>query len=382
MKILFRYVLREFCIPLSLCITGFLSIYLLFELLGSFGRLMEAKPGFGNALSYLAGYLAPWFMWVAPASLMLATLYTMWNFCRHSELTAMRASGVGFTTIVKPLLLVAVLMACVVAWINEVYVPRRGLWAEKFKANAFKQERMQVAEDFDRKMTYNNPRNGRKWSITRVMNAKATELEGVLIKEYYPGANPRSVGNLKRTLKAGYAQYADGEWMLDDLTVTHYADKTSHDVVPSPTPELDRLPRRSFGDLLEERPEDILRANRRRDWKYASARELWNFIRTNRDSLDPVKLQDCVYDLWSKLVAPLACIVITLFAIPAGIASGRQSVFKGILGALGMFFAFYGLTIFCMVCTKDGGWMSPILAALLPDIVFFVVGCHLFRKQR
>ena len=45
MKILTRYILREFCVPLFYCLTGFVSIYLLFELFGSFSRLMAAKPG-------------------------------------------------------------------------------------------------------------------------------------------------------------------------------------------------------------------------------------------------------------------------------------------------------------------------------------------------
>ena len=65
-----------------------------------------------------------------------------------------------------------------------------------------------------------------------------------------------------------------------------------------------------------------------------------------------------------QIVAPLACIVITLFAIPAGIATGRQSVFRGIVGALCMFFAFYGLTIGFMVLAKKG-WMPPIPAAMM-----------------
>ena len=111
MKILTRYILREFCVPLFYCLTGFVSIYLLFELFGSFSRLVSARPGFLKACTYLAGYLAPYFEWMAPACLMLATLYTMWNFCRHSEIIAMRASGIGFFTIVKPLLAVATLMA-------------------------------------------------------------------------------------------------------------------------------------------------------------------------------------------------------------------------------------------------------------------------------
>ena len=88
-----------------------------------------------------------------------------------------------------------------------------------------------------------------------------------------------------------------------------------------------------------------------------------------------------VYDIAAQIIAPLACIVITLFAIPAGIATGRQSVFKGILGALGMYFSFYGFTIALMVAAKSG-WLPPIPAAVLPAVVFLILGTRLFFKQR
>ena len=87
------------------------------------------------------------------------------------------------------------------------------------------------------------------------------------------------------------------------------------------------------------------------------------------------------YDMWAQMLAPFACLVITLFAIPAGIASGRQSVFKGIVGALAMFFAFYGLVIGGMV-GSDLGWIPPILAAIFPHAVFLAIGGWLFYRQR
>ena len=91
MKILTRYIFREFLVPYAYCLIGFLSIYVLFELFGSFGRLAEADMSAGDVVRFFAGYLAPYFHYLVPAALMLATLYTMWNFCRHSELVAMRA---------------------------------------------------------------------------------------------------------------------------------------------------------------------------------------------------------------------------------------------------------------------------------------------------
>ena len=137
MKILSRYVLREFLVPLFYCLTGFLMVYVLFDLFGSFSRMAEAKVGVGTAALYFCGYLSPYFHYIAPAALMLATLYTMWSFCRHSELVAMRASGVSFLAIVRPLLAVAALMAVAVAAVNELFVPAKSPWAAQMKTYKF-----------------------------------------------------------------------------------------------------------------------------------------------------------------------------------------------------------------------------------------------------
>ena len=365
MKILTRYVLREFCIPLFYCLTGFLSIYLLFELFGSFSRLMEAKPGFLKACAYLAGYLAPYFEWMAPACLMLATLYTMWNFCRHSELIAMRANGIGFFTIVKPLLAVATLMAIFVGWVNECYVPRYGPWAKQYKAAHFKEDEMARTND----IVYHNALQNRTWRVGLAVDESATVLEDVSISVNSP------LGVRQMTIKSARAEWLDGVWYMMHPEVAYFNERGEE--MASPTPDLETLSLRPFPQFTE-RPEDFLLQNR--DWDFCSTRERLRYLAAH-PSLPEQAKRDRLYDVWAQIVAPLACIVITLFAIPAGIATGRQSVFKGILGALGMFFAFYGLTILCMALSRKG-WLPPIPAAILPDVLFFLVGCRLFWRQR
>ncbi len=365
MRLLTKYVLREFLFPLSYCLAGFIGIYVLFEMFGSFSRLLNAKLPFGMAVEYFVAYLSPYFMWLAPAALMLATLYTMWNFCRHSEIVAMRASGVSFIAIVKPLLFVAFLMACAVAWVNEVYVPAHAQRAKQLRTAQFDRRKADRADG----LVYRNARDNRVWTVEGGANAAGTAFTDVIV------TTDAASGARKSCITAAKAEYLDGEWWFTQPTVVHYNEKGEE--TASPTPELDKLPFRVFSELRE-CPSDILLQNR--DWQYNSVRSKLRFVRTHRD-ITPEHRRACLYDAWAQAVAPLACLVITLFAIPAGIASGRQSVFKGILGALGMFFAFYGLTIGCMVFV-DKGWLPPIPAALLPDAVFLALGIRAFRKQR
>jgi len=365
MRILTRYVLREFLIPLVYCLGGFVSIYVLFELFGSFSRLMDAKLPLLVTAQYFIGYLAPFFEWVAPAALMLATLYTMWQFCRHSEITAMRASGVGFVSIVKPLLAVAIVMAGVVAYVNEVYVPAKAQWAKALRAAHFRRDSMAVAKN----VMLRNARNDRSWSAGAIADAAAHHLVNVRVTVNRPG------GMRLYDVTAPNADYLDGEWWFTDAAVQHY-DATGREA-PSPTPDLDRLRFRVFPEF-NERPDDFLMQNR--DWSYYSVADRRRYLKQHPDVVGS-KLDEYRYDILSQLLAPLACIIITLFAIPAGIATGRQSVFRGILTALGMFFAFYAVTIGCMILAHTGN-LPPLPAAALPHALFLAIGARMFWKQR
>lgn len=365
MRILTRYVFVEFLVPLVYCLVGFFAIYVLFELSGSFSRLMEARPPFGDAVSYFCGYLAPYVKYLMPAALLLATIYTMWSFCRHSELIAMRAGGVGFLTIVRPLLAVALVAAGGVVWLDECYVPARAQWAKRFKSARFRYDEMEFGKD----LVYCNVVGRRTWSVGAIEDVRGERLRGVRVTQ------DRGDGRRERTIFAERADFMDGEWWLTNPVVQHF--DVSGREVPSPTPGLDGLKLRCFPEL-DERPADLVIQNR--DWSFTSVAEKFRFIRMHPD-MSAHDRADHLYDAWAQLFAPLACLIVTLFAIPAGIASGRQSVFRGILGALALFFAFYAFTLLAMACEKKG-WLPPLAAVLLPDVVFLAVGLRGLWRQR
>lgn len=366
MKILTRYLLKEFAVPLFYCMTGFLSIYVLFDLFASFSRLLEAKLPLGETLSYFCGYISPYYHYIVPAALMLATLYTMWRLCRHSEIIAMRASGVSLMTIVKPLLAAAAVMAGSVVYVNEIYMPATAHWASQMKSCQFDRSQFSRGEN----IVFRNAADGRTWNIDRMLDDKAFSLKDVRVTIDRPDNGPRLMA-----IEAKKADYLDGEWWFSGVTVQHY-DADGREIA-TPTPEADALEMRCFGHFGET-PTDFLMQNR--PWRFNSVRERLRYMRTHPD-LDELSRKECVFDTWAQIMSPLACILITLIAIPAGIASGRQSVFKGIVGALGMYFAFYGLVIACMIVAKNG-WCNPVLGAVLPFAVFLAAGIRSFIKHR
>jgi lipopolysaccharide export system permease protein len=365
MRTLSRYVLREFLVPLTYCIVGFLGIYVVFELFDSIGRIMDSKPPVMNVFGFFAGYISPYLQYLIPAALLLGTLYTMWNFCRHSEITAMRASGIGFLVIVRPLLLVAAVLAVAVAAVNEFYAPWASEKARDYREGRFKELN---AKTFENVVFYNMTAR-RIWRVDRIDAAKANVLKGVHISFDRPdGSREMDVG-------CDRAEYLDGQWWLVH-PVYHYFDPLNN-AVPSPKPQLAELTLRPFPEF-NETPRDFLLMSKA--WEYYTVRDMLHFLRYHPNLTKEVRKEKW-YDIHARLAAPFSCLIITLFAIPAGVATGRQSVFKGVMCALGMFFAFYALQIGCMVLAKNGP-MPAIPAAWCANIVFLAIGLILFWRQR
>jgi lipopolysaccharide export system permease protein len=357
--------LREFLVPLTYCLVGFIGIYLLFELFDSSERIMENHPPALTVLRFFAGYLSPYLEWLIPAALLLGTLYTMWNFCRHSELTAMRANGIGFIVIVRPLLAVAALMAILVACINEFYAPGASEQARKTRDARFKPGVSEIEEN----IPYYNQQAGRVWRINKMSSDNAKRLEGVRLSFDRPD------GSRQVEITCRKAEYLDGMWWLFYPQYT-YSDALNQPV-PSPSPALSNLPLRAMPELTET-PLDFI--NESKDWMFFSVRDMLRYLKAH-PGLAHDEVMAKRYDIHYRLAAPWACLVITVFAIPAGVATGRQSVFKGVLLAIALFFGFYAAVNGCMILAKRD-ILAPWLGAWLPNLTFLAAGLAMFFRQR
>ena len=365
MRILTRYVLREFLVPLAYCLAGFLGIYVRLELFSSFNRLIEAKPPLSTVVSFFAGYISPYLEWLIPAALLLAALYTMWNFCRHSEITAMRANGITFLAIVRPLLAVAIVMAVIVACINEFYAPWASEWANDLREARFEEGSDQTFEN----IPFYNQSAGRVWRINRMSAANPNLLEGVRL------SCDRADDSRLVDITCSKAEYLDGMWWFF-YPKYQYFDEFNNPV-ENPTPALAALPLRAFPEF-DERPRDFLLMNKA--WEYYTIRDMRHYL-TTHPHLDPEEVASKTFDIHARLAAPFSCLVITLFAIPAGVATGRQSVFKGVIIAIALFFAFYAVSIGSMVLAKNA-LVPAIPAAWFGNLLFLAVGLYLFYRQR
>ena len=368
MSILFRYVWRTFAVPASICLLGLCSLTLLFMSFDLISACFDPKANvtFQVAIDFLFGTLSMYLEWLLPAVFLLSTLYTMWQLCRHSELIAMRASGIGLSTVAAPILLTAALAALASFANTELFKPAAAARAMVIKNSDFRE----TGRDPLRGIGYAAPGNTHIWIIGEMSPDKPEELSNVRLTFNRPD------GSKDRTFVAPKARYLDGVWwLLGGLTNTYY-DELDQDIAP-PEGCPSALPAKPFY-ALGETPRQILIQNSAADLSSAADRKLNRKLR-NQSGLTRRQKNEDSYVTYNHYAAPLSIVLVTLFAIPAGIASGRQSVFRGILLALSLFLAYYALTALAMLLANHG-ILKPALAVILPSCLFGAAAAVLFRK--
>ena len=366
-RIITFYLMKAFLKPLLLCLISFNAIFIIFDLFGNLSNFIEAGTSIPVVLRYYGGVVSMYAQWFLPASCLLAALYTMWQLSHHSELTAMRASGISFYLLLVPFLVASVGMSLLSLWNSEYIAPEASVWSERLKESSFT-----TAESQEKKnVQFISPSTGRTWMFASV--DPSTE---------YTMARPSgSVDVIQEAdgvkvsgVHAKRAEYLDGVWWFHEPRPIEYdidgqeLPQESSKAIP------DNAPKRVPMHELVESPRSMMLEHRSAYFKFFLLSDMLLYIKGRKV---PDKGQ--WYEFWYRIASPWACVVITIFAIPAGISTGRKSVMKGVIMALLAFFSFYALTL-ALSFLAFHGIIPAAPAALLPNLVFLVIGVSMFRK--
>lgn len=373
MRLITRYLLRAFLGPLVLCILSFNAIFIIFDLFEHLSRFIDAQVPLLTVLRYYGGVVSVYSNWFVPASCLLATLYTMWQLSHHSELTAMRASGISFQRLTVPFFCVAVLMTLLIYVNSEWVVPEAGTWSERLKAASFYETTPEQREKQHIQYTQTLDSGGkgdalvqRTWLFSLVdpstEETMAHPSGPVMVKYERDGVDTAG-------WRAKKAEYLDGVWWFHDPQRVHF-DVDGQELPPQA--DAPKLPSLVPMYSLKETPRAMMLDQRTVD--FYSVADMFIYLQAKR-----IDDNEKWFEFWYRITSPWACVVITLFAIPAGISTGRQSVLKGVILALSAFFGFYALT-FVLRFLGQHNFCPPAIAAILPNLVFLCMGSVMYRK--
>src|ERR1051326_7145237 len=104
MRLLDRYVIRNFLQIYLYCIVGFISIWLIFDVSDNISTFIDEHVGILLVIRYYASQLPQVFIILLPVSLLLSLLFALGRMSRANEIVSMLTAGVSLPRVLLPLI--------------------------------------------------------------------------------------------------------------------------------------------------------------------------------------------------------------------------------------------------------------------------------------
>jgi len=344
-RILDRYLSREFLRLFVVFVLGAPLLFIIGDLVDHLDRFIdEGRSARVVVLNYL--YQMPLFiLWSFPIAALIATIFTVSNMTRHSEVAAAKAGGISFYRLTAPLIMLGAILTVAGLGLTEL-VPV----TTRLKAQLMGERPQQGARtDF----VYRS-RSGDVYAIRR-LDVEDGRIDGLTVER--EGDEPRIPGVDIQAKRAVFLK-AQQRWRLEDGRIRLF---------PAPGKEQSW----EFTSLvplqLRDTPEQLLAIPKApEEMGYA---ELGRYIEILRHSGGrPFRL---MVQQAQKIAIPMATLIIVLFGAPLANASPRGGTAYGIGISL-------AITILYMMLFKvsgglaNGGSIPPLLGAWIPNLLFLV----------
>src|SRR5256885_10745494 len=136
MRLLDRYVIRNFLQAYIYCIAGFLSIWLIFDVSDNISTFIDEHFGLAFTARYSATQVPEVFIILLPVSLCLALLFSLGRMSRANEIVSMLTAGVSIPRLLTPLIGVGLLTVAASLALNYEWAPHAEMAKKNFVANA------------------------------------------------------------------------------------------------------------------------------------------------------------------------------------------------------------------------------------------------------
>jgi lipopolysaccharide export system permease protein len=287
-----------------------------------------------------------------PLAVLLGAMMALGAMARHSEITAIRVSGLSITRIFGHLLPLALVLAVVQFVLSEQAVPR----AETALKEWWTKTALPADPDADAPKTlWARSSNG----MVSIESASADGRHLTGVQQYTRDAN----GLLTTLLKAARAEWDGRGWALSDVTELHLATgslQQRHDDA-----------RRWDTNV---RPEDVLRLDVARP--HLSSIMLAEVIVGARVATQPRSYYTTV--LYRSFSQPLGILVMLLLALPTACPTARASKGREMFVALALGLGFL-LCDGILASLGTSGRYPPLAVALAAPLLFGAIGVWQLR---
>lgn len=356
MRIIDRFLLKEFLKYFALSLSFVVIIYLLFDLLQQLNYFINLKVKIIGIATYYVYNLPSYFVLLFPVGVVLGAFFTIGRLTRQKELLALKSAGVDAYRIYLPLVITGIILVFSSFFINEILATQANIRLKEFKMYEIEKREPQTRKSRSHLFYYG--KEGRIYFIKHYNEEKG------IIRDFVVWEFNKKRKVIKR-VDAPFAEWKDGVWEARDVRVREF------------TPKGEGF---SFYKTLKlaelkERPKDFGR--RAKAIEEMNFIELKEYVDRMHRAAEPASEETVEFHY--RFSYPFINLILLLIALPLAGVLRRGGVMLGLGLGLLFSFAYWGI-IQITKATGVTGIISPFLSAWIPNIIFLVIGTLLFLR--
>ena len=359
MRILDRYILKETIMTFIFGICAFTAVFLGSGTLFRIAQYITQYGASFSAIVRLVIYSLPGIVvWTFPMSMLLAALLTFGRLSGNSEIIAMKACGISFKRLIMPVVAFSFAISVFSIAFNEYVVPASNQAYTDLVRYEIQGNTTPASQDH---IIIKQIENGtiQRLVYARRYDAQTGQLDNLSIQEFKDG-------KMVAVENAKYAKWDNNNWIMHTGVLYDLSEANTERMMNFDSQVLP----------ISQNPKQIIRSQKKAD--EMSIKELREQIDIMKSQyVDTRKLET---ELYQRFTIPMASLVFTLIGAPLGIQPNRSSSSIGFGISIIIIFIYYTLMTLSGAIGQSTV-IPPMIAVWIPNLVAFLVGFYLIRKE-
>jgi len=386
MRILDKYLIRQFCFVLLFSLIAFWVIFLIVDLVENLDKFIDRHTTLLVVIKYYFFYTPYIVVLALPVAMLLSCLFSLGQMAKHNELTAMKSAGISLYRILFPLFVLSFLISLLTLIVGESVIPFT--YQKMMDVKTVEIEKGKREVDLLLQDVFVQAGEGIIFHLASY-DTKAEMGTDVLVQRFEDN-------RIKEEIQAKKVRWNNNGWLFengvemvfsDSLVAAPAFDSVSRsDTSSPPPPPKERIVTgiekyEAFDKLLrldlKIKPEALTKRQKKPD--EMGYFELYKYVKTKERSGQLVAKE--ATDLNLKISFPLVNFIIVLFGAPIAANPKRSGLAIGF--AISLFIAFVYYTLIRMA--QSFGYsekLPPLLAAWITNIIFAILGVVLLIKAK
>lgn len=350
MKIIYRYVLKDFLRYLLLCLAVLVFIYVVINLFDNLGKFLARNALVKDILIYY-GYLVPTYITLLiPVASIMAVFFIFGLMTKNKEMVALKTCGLNINSLFILILISGAIISAGTFIFQETVV----VWAQS-KMVLHKEEKIdkRPKKALDRRSNFFYHGENNWVYFVRKLDYERMHIDRPILWQI------TSDNRIAMRIDAAAATY-DSIWVFYNATVREF-DTLGNEKIQSY--QKLQMPE------LKEHPHDFLK--RRKALGEMNFVEIYSFVK--KMSRAGQRVINEAVELHYRFSNPLITLIVLLIALPLSVVLKRGGIAIGLGFSIILAFLYWGAIQSCRAYGV-AGLFDPVVAAWLPNSLFGLLG--------